>query len=118
MEITKAVYVISSPSVEGCPRADKPEYAFIGRSNVGKSSLINMLTRNAKLAKTSNARRARRNSSIHFLINNAFYIVDLPGYGFAKVSQTLAREVGEDDSRLPAAAHESCYGVCAHRQQA
>jgi len=87
MEITKATYVISSPTVEGCPKPDKPEYAFIGRSNVGKSSLINMLTRNAKLAKTSNT-PGKTQLINHFLINNSFYIVDLPGYGFAKVSQS------------------------------
>ncbi|MFI5140537.1 MAG: ribosome biogenesis GTP-binding protein YihA/YsxC [Sphingobacteriales bacterium] len=86
MEITKAVYVISSPNVEGCPKPDKPEYAFIGRSNVGKSSLINMLTNQSKLAKTSNT-PGKTQLINHFLINNSFYIVDLPGYGFAKVSQ-------------------------------
>jgi len=87
MEIKSATYVISSPTVEGCPKPDKPEYAFIGRSNVGKSSLINMLTRNAKLAKTSNT-PGKTQLINHFLINNSFYIVDLPGYGFAKVSQS------------------------------
>src|SRR5579872_4190460 len=87
MEIKSATYVISSPSVAGCPKPDRPEYAFIGRSNVGKSSLINMLTRNAKLAKTSNT-PGKTQLINHFLINNSFYIVDLPGYGFAKVSQS------------------------------
>ena len=86
MEITKAQYVISSPKVEGCPKPDMPEYAFIGRSNVGKSSLINMLTNQSKLAKTSNT-PGKTQLINHFLINNSFYIVDLPGYGFAKVSQ-------------------------------
>lgn len=87
MEIISAAYVVSSPKVEGCPAPDKPEYAFIGRSNVGKSSLINMLTRNARLAKTS-ASPGKTQLINHFLINDAFYIVDLPGYGYAKVSQT------------------------------
>jgi GTP-binding protein len=87
MEIVKAAYVISSPTVEGCPKPDRAEYAFIGRSNVGKSSLINMLTRNAKLAKTSNT-PGKTQLINHFLINDSFYIVDLPGYGFAKVSQS------------------------------
>src|SRR5947209_718611 len=86
MDITKATYVISSPTVAGCPKPDKPEYAFIGRSNVGKSSLINMLTNQSKLAKTSNT-PGKTQLINHFLINNSFYIVDLPGYGFAKVSQ-------------------------------
>ena len=86
MEITTAKYLISSPNVAGCPKPDKPEYAFIGRSNVGKSSLINMLMRQPTLAKTS--RTPGKTQMInHFIINNKFYIVDLPGYGFAKVSQ-------------------------------
>lgn len=87
MEIKSAKYLISSPKVEGCPKPDKPEYAFIGRSNVGKSSLINMLTNHAKLAKTSGS-PGKTQMINHFLINDAFYIVDLPGYGYAKVSQT------------------------------
>src|SRR6185312_3764707 len=86
MEIIAAKYLISSPKVADCPPADKPEYAFIGRSNVGKSSLINMLTNQSKLAKTSNT-PGKTQMINHFLINNSFYIVDLPGYGFAKVSQ-------------------------------
>ena len=86
MEINTAKYIISSPKVEGCPKPDMPEYAFIGRSNVGKSSLINMLTRQSKLAKTSNT-PGKTQLINHFLVNNSFYIVDLPGYGFAKVSQ-------------------------------
>ncbi|MES2704547.1 MAG: ribosome biogenesis GTP-binding protein YihA/YsxC [Bacteroidota bacterium] len=87
MEIRSAKFVISSPKVEGCPKPDKPEYAFIGRSNVGKSSLINMITYQTKLAKTSNT-PGKTQLINHFLINESFYIVDLPGYGFAKVSQT------------------------------
>ena len=87
MEITKATYLISSPTVEGCPKPDKPEYAFIGRSNVGKSSLINMLTRHAKLAKTSNT-PGKTQLINHFLINDAWYIVDLPGYGYARISKS------------------------------
>ena len=87
MEITKAKYLISSPNVDGCPKPDMPEYAFIGRSNVGKSSLINMLTNQSKLAKTSNT-PGKTQMINHFLANDSFYIVDLPGYGFAKVSQS------------------------------
>lgn len=87
MEIRSAKYVISSPKVEGCPKPDMPEYAFIGRSNVGKSSLINMITGQSKLAKTSNT-PGKTQLINHFLVNNSFYVVDLPGYGFAKVSQT------------------------------
>jgi GTP-binding protein len=86
MEITSAEYVISSPDYTQCPAPDKPEYAFIGRSNVGKSSVINMLCNNQKLAKTSST-PGKTQLINHFLINKSWYIVDLPGYGFAKVSQ-------------------------------
>jgi len=85
MVINTSSYIISSPDFTGCPKPDKPEYAFIGRSNVGKSSLINMLTGNEKLAKTSNT-PGKTKLLNHFLINGKWYIVDLPGYGFAKVS--------------------------------
>lgn len=91
MEIRAAKYLISSPTVAGCPKPDKPEYAFIGRSNVGKSSLINMLTNQTKLAKTSGS-PGKTQLINHFLINNEFYIVDLPGYGYAKVSQAQRRK--------------------------
>ena len=86
MEIRSAKYLISSPKVEDCPPADKPEYAFIGRSNVGKSSLINMITYQTKLAKTSGS-PGKTQMINHFIINHEWYMVDLPGYGFAKVSQ-------------------------------
>ena len=86
MEIRSAKYLISNPKVEGCPKPDKPEYAFIGRSNVGKSSLINMITNQTKLAKTSGS-PGKTQLINHFLINYEWYMVDLPGYGFAKVSQ-------------------------------
>lgn len=86
MEISSAHFLISSPKVESCPKPDKPEYAFIGRSNVGKSSLINMLTRQTKLAKTS-ASPGKTQLINHFIINDQWYLVDLPGYGYAKVSQ-------------------------------
>lgn len=86
MKITSAVYLQSCVKVDQCPRPDKPEYAFIGRSNVGKSSLINMLTGKAGLAKVS-GRPGKTQVINHFLINNNWYLVDLPGYGFAKVSK-------------------------------
>lgn len=86
MEIRSAKYLISSPKVEGCPKPDRAEYAFIGRSNVGKSSLINMLMNQSKLAKTSGS-PGKTQLINHFVVNDSFYIVDLPGYGFAKVSQ-------------------------------
>jgi GTP-binding protein len=87
MNIRSSTYIISSPDLTQCPKPDKPEYAFIGRSNVGKSSLINMLTGNARLAKTSNT-PGKTKLLNHFLIDDRWYIVDLPGYGFAKVSLT------------------------------
>jgi GTP-binding protein len=90
MEIIQANYLISSPSVDLCPKPDKPEYAFIGRSNVGKSSLINMLCNKKELAKVSRS-PGKTQMINHFTItsNNRkeWYLVDLPGYGFAKVSQ-------------------------------
>ena len=87
MKITQAEYIISSAKVEQCPKADKPEYAFIGRSNVGKSSLINMLTGRKKLVKVS-GNPGKTITINHFLINKNWYLVDLPGYGYAKRSKT------------------------------
>ncbi len=83
MNIKKAEYIISSPNLKLCPQDNKVEYAFIGRSNVGKSSLINMLTGHQKLAKTS-AMPGKTININHFLINDEWYLVDLPGYGYAK----------------------------------
>lgn len=82
MEIKSAEFVISNTKVELCPNGELPEYAFIGRSNVGKSSLINMLTRKPKLAMTS-ATPGKTLLINHFLINKEWYLVDLPGYGYA-----------------------------------
>ncbi len=109
MLIKKAQYLISSPDYEKCPAPDRPEYAFIGRSNVGKSSLINMLCNNEKLAKTSNS-PGKTQMINHFEITSPppsrkigtsslqkergeakWYLVDLPGYGFAKISQRSRR---------------------------
>ncbi|MBE6280927.1 MAG: YihA family ribosome biogenesis GTP-binding protein [Bacteroides sp.] len=82
MEIKSAEFVISNTKVELCPQDNLPEYAFIGRSNVGKSSLINMLTNRSKLAMTS-ATPGKTLLINHFLVNKEWYLVDLPGYGFA-----------------------------------
>ena len=87
MEVKTAEFLISAPVVNMCPADTKPEYAFIGRSNVGKSSLINMLCRNKKLAKTS-ATPGKTLLINHFIINKEWYLVDLPGYGYAKRSKT------------------------------
>ena len=86
MDIKNSEFVISTPMVSMCPKDTKPEYAFIGRSNVGKSSLINMLCRRKGLAKTS-ATPGKTLLINHFIINKEWYLVDLPGYGFAKRSK-------------------------------
>lgn len=87
MDIKKAIFKKSAERLQDCPKSDFPEYAFIGRSNVGKSSLINMLCNNNKLAKTS-ATPGKTQLLNFFLINEAWHLVDLPGYGFAKTSKT------------------------------
>jgi GTP-binding protein len=95
MEIISATYLISSPSVDQCPKADRPEYAFIGRSNVGKSSLINMLCNKKELAKISST-PGKTQLINHFDIlsgnKQKWYLVDLPGYGFAKRSQSQRKQ--------------------------
>lgn len=92
MEIKTSEYVISSPTVNLCPKDTKNEYAFIGRSNVGKSSLINMLCRHRNLAKTS-ATPGKTLMINHFIINKEWYLVDLPGYGFAKRSKRTQQKL-------------------------
>ena len=87
MQIKSAKFYISSQKEKDCPKTIMPEYAFIGRSNVGKSSLINMITNQKKLAKTSST-PGKTQLINHFLINNSWYIVDLPGYGYAKTSKS------------------------------
>ncbi len=87
MKINTADFVISNTDVSKCPKEQLPEYAFIGRSNVGKSSLINMLTNKSKLAKTS-GKPGKTQLINHFKINNNWFLVDLPGYGYAKVSKS------------------------------
>ena len=91
MDIVKAEFVMSNSTVAKCPAPNRHEYAFIGRSNVGKSSLINMLTNNKKLAKTA-ARPGKTQLINHFLINDSWYMVDLPGYGYARTSEGLRRQ--------------------------
>ncbi len=90
MKIKSAEFVVSNQKVEKCPDSKLPEYAFIGRSNVGKSSLINMLTERKSLAKTS-SRPGKTQLINHFLINGNWHLVDLPGYGYAKVSKSAKR---------------------------
>lgn len=91
MEIRQARFIVSNSKVSKCPAPVRPEYAFIGRSNVGKSSLINMLTNNKSLAKTS-GKPGKTQLINHFLINETWYMVDLPGYGYAKAPKTETRK--------------------------
>lgn len=91
MKIKSAKFIVSNQSIEKCPKLNIPEYAFIGRSNVGKSSLINMLTNNKKLAKTSSTPGKTRLIN-HFLIDDTWHLVDLPGYGYAKASKSEKKE--------------------------
>lgn len=99
MQIKSAKYIISAPSFDKCPKPDKPEYAFIGRSNVGKSSLINMLTNHKSLAKTSSS-PGKTQLINHFEVESSatakspsekWFLVDLPGYGYAKLAQSTRR---------------------------
>lgn len=94
MKLTSATFISSFADVSKCPAADRPEFAFIGRSNVGKSSLINMLTNTRKLAKTS-VTPGKTQTINHFLINEAWYLVDLPGYGYASVSKSTREGFGK-----------------------
>ena len=91
MKIKSADFVMSNSDVAKCPKQPIPEYAFIGRSNVGKSSLINMLTNRKSLAKTS-GRPGKTQLINHFIINNNWYLVDLPGYGYARVSKSSKKK--------------------------
>lgn len=94
MKLTSAVFVSSFADVEKCPAPDRPEFAFIGRSNVGKSSLINMLTGTRKLAKTS-VTPGKTQTINHYLINDHWFLVDLPGYGYASVSKSTRQGFGK-----------------------
>lgn len=91
MIIKSAEFIMSNSEVAKCPKGPLPEYAFIGRSNVGKSSLINMLTNHKNLAKTS-GRPGKTQLINHFLINKNWFLVDLPGYGYARVSKTSKKK--------------------------
>ena len=92
MDITSAEFVVSNSRADMCPQTHLPEYAFIGRSNVGKSSLINMLTKNPKLAMTS-ATPGKTLLIHHFLINKEWYLVDLPGYGYAQRGKKMMEKI-------------------------
>ena len=85
MQIKETRFITSSPGIHKCPQPDLPEYAFIGRSNVGKSSLLNMITDRKKLAKISST-PGKTQLINHFIINEEWYLVDLPGYGYARIS--------------------------------
>lgn len=92
MDVTSAEFVVSNSRADMCPQTHLPEYAFIGRSNVGKSSLINMLTKNPKLAMTS-ATPGKTLLINHFLINKEWYLVDLPGYGYAQRGKKMMEKI-------------------------
>lgn len=94
MQIKNAIFISSNTDHKKCPETGLPEYAFIGRSNVGKSSLINMLTNNKKLARTSST-PGKTQLINHFLVNDRWYLVDLPGYGWAKVSKVKKASWGK-----------------------
>tara|TARA_B100001057_G_scaffold57935_1_gene51310 strand:- start:141 stop:746 length:606 start_codon:yes stop_codon:yes gene_type:complete len=94
MRIKQAEFIISNTDIKKCPKADIPEYAFIGRSNVGKSSLINMLTERKSLAKVS-GKPGKTQLINHFQINKLWYLVDLPGYGYAGVSKSKRYEFAQ-----------------------
>lgn len=94
MQIKTITFVQSVADWKKCPESSLPEYAFIGRSNVGKSSLINMIANNNKLAKTS-GRPGKTQTINHFIVNNQWYLVDLPGYGYAKISKSIRENWGK-----------------------
>ena len=123
MEILSAEFVVSNTKVEKCPQDNLPEYAFIGRSNVGKSSLINMLAKRPKLAMTSST-PGKTLLINHFLINKEWYLVDLPGYGYAsrgkkqveKIQQIIEDYILEREQMtnlfvLPSGASENRLGI-------
>lgn len=94
MKLLRVKFISSSPSPDGCPAGGLPEFAFIGRSNVGKSSLINMITSRRGVAKVSST-PAKTRLINHFLVDEKWYLVDLPGYGYAKVPHTERRKIRE-----------------------
>ncbi|MEQ8364103.1 MAG: ribosome biogenesis GTP-binding protein YihA/YsxC [Cyclobacteriaceae bacterium] len=94
MDIKAAEFIISNTELSKCPKPDKPEFAFIGRSNVGKSSLINLLTKRKDLAKTS-GKPGKTQTINHFLVDKEWFLVDLPGYGYAGVSRTARKGWGK-----------------------
>lgn len=114
MDITNAEFVISNTDVRKCPAGTFPEYAFIGRSNVGKSSLINMLTGRKGLAMTS-ATPGKTMLINHFLINKSWYIVDLPGYGYAKRGTERAGTNQTYYRKLYTATRTDDLFVCSYR---
>ena len=111
MEIKKSEFVVSSPTVSKCPTDNKYEYAFIGRSNVGKSSLINMLCAHKGLAKTS-SKPGKTLLINHFIINNEWYLVDLPGYGYAKQSKDSSKEIATNDITIYIAKRATYQPFC------
>ena len=114
MKITSAEFVISNSDVAKCPNNSLPEYAFIGRSNVGKSSLINMITSRKSLAKTS-GRPGKTQLINHFIINKTWYLVDLPGYGYARVSKSSKKTFQKFIINYFSKRKTTCFGLCFSR---
>lgn len=112
MNIQSAEFVCSNTNYRKCPEPNKPEFAFIGRSNVGKSSLINTLTNRKGLAKTSGT-PGKTQVINHFIINGAWYLVDLPGYGFAKHHSPTAK-MGTNDSGISRSPDKPVDHFCTH----
>lgn len=110
MIIKDARFVVSNTNVDKCPDSKLPEYAFIGRSNVGKSSLINMLVGNRRLAMIS-GRPGKTKLINHFIINGEWYLVDLPGYGYARLSKTERNRL-EQMIRKYLKFRKNLYGIC------
>ena len=117
IKIKEAIFVTSSVAYERCPNNKKPAFALIGRSNVGKSSLINMLLHRKNLAKTSN-KPGKTQFINHFLVNNQWYLVDLPGYGWAQVSKEKKKAMEKDDYRLSVIQRKLTMCICIGRCKA
>jgi GTP-binding protein len=116
MKIKSAEFVISNSDVTKCPKEKLIEYAFIGRSNVGKSSLINMLMQRKSLAKTS-GKPGKTQLINHFLINKNWFLVDLPGYGYARVSKSSKKKISKIHHTIFFKETATSFGFCSYRLQ-
>jgi GTP-binding protein len=115
MIVKQSEFVISNTDIKKCPSPTIPEYAFIGRSNVGKSSLINSITKRKSLAKIS-GKPGKTQLINHFIINESWYLVDLPGYGYASVSKKATTRICEVYKNLPTRKKKFNVSFCFNRQ--